>query len=164
MNYLQTATFSLALILQRVSWAVWFFRVDTYFIAFVFQSLLRQCVDDLGSLLGALVETDPNNLEVNTGLHWNSGHEVIKIILCSTQLSTKFSLLINVKMPTFVGILTFVNRKNSILGSSEPEKCWIFLLFSYLWAFKISCSPELSKKKGFITLGPGFYSSRERNF
>lgn len=28
------------------------------------ESLLRQCVDDLGSLLGALVETDPNNLEI----------------------------------------------------------------------------------------------------
>ena len=26
----------------------------------------------------------------------------------------------NVKMPTIVGILTFVSRKNSILGLSEP--------------------------------------------
>ena len=32
-------------------------------------------------------------------------------------------LLINVKMPTNVGILTFASRKNSILGLSEPEKC-----------------------------------------
>ena len=31
-------------------------------------------------------------------------------------------LLINVKMPTIVGILTFMSRKNSILGLSEPEK------------------------------------------
>ena len=30
--------------------------------------------------------------------------------------------LINVKMPTIVGILTFMNRKNNILGLSEPEK------------------------------------------
>ena len=28
------------------------------------------------------------------------GHEVIKLFSCSTQLSTKFILLINVKMPT----------------------------------------------------------------
>ena len=29
--------------------------------------------------------------------------------------------LINVKMPTVVGILTFMSRKNSILELSEPE-------------------------------------------
>ena len=46
--------------------------------------------------------------------------EVIKF---STQLSIKIFLLINVKMPTFVGILTFMNGKNSILGVSEPGKC-----------------------------------------
>ena len=34
----------------------------------------------------------------------------------------KFFLLINVKMPTIVGILTFMSGKNSILGLSEPEK------------------------------------------
>ena len=33
-----------------------------------------------------------------------------------------FFLLINVEMPTIVGILTFMNRKNSIIGLSEPGK------------------------------------------
>ena len=33
----------------------------------------------------------------------------------------KFFLLINVKMPTIVGILTFMSRKNRILGLSESE-------------------------------------------
>ena len=47
------------------------------------------------------------------------GPNVIKLLSCSTQLSMKFFLLINVEMPTIVG------RKNSILGSSEPEKCLI---------------------------------------
>ena len=51
------------------------------------------------------------------------GPEVIKNFSCSTQLSMKFFLLINVKMQTIVGILTFMNRKNNILGLSEPEKC-----------------------------------------
>ena len=37
--------------------------------------------------------------------------EVIKLFSCSTQLSMKFFLLINVKMPTIVGILTFMSRK-----------------------------------------------------
>ena len=50
------------------------------------------------------------------------GPEVIKLFSCSTQLSTKFILLINIKMPTIVGILTFMSGKNSILGLSEPIK------------------------------------------
>ena len=50
------------------------------------------------------------------------GPVVIKLCSCSTQLSMKFFLLINVKMPTVVGILTFMSRKNSILGFSGPEK------------------------------------------
>ena len=45
--------------------------------------------------------------------------EVIKIISCSTQLSMKFFLFRNVKMPTIVGILIFMTRKNSILGFTE---------------------------------------------
>ena len=60
------------------------------------------------------------------------GPEVIKLFSCSTQLSMKFFLLINVKMPTIVGILTFMNRKNSILGLSESEKKLNFLIFLYL--------------------------------
>ena len=51
------------------------------------------------------------------------GPEVIKKISCSTQLSMEFFLLINVKMPTIVGILTFMSRKNKILGLYDPEKC-----------------------------------------
>ena len=47
---------------------------------------------------------------------WLLGPEVIKHFSCSTQLSMKIFLLINVKMPTIVGILTFISVKNSILG------------------------------------------------
>ena len=43
-----------------------------------------------------------------------------------------------------VGILTFISRKNSIIGLSEPKKL-NFLIF--LGAFKISCSAELSMEK-----------------
>ena len=46
---------------------------------------------------------------------------------CSTQLSMKFFLHINIKMPTIVGILTFMSGKNSILGLSESEKKVEFL-------------------------------------
>ena len=48
--------------------------------------------------------------------------KVIKLFSCSTQLSMKFFLLINVKMPNCL-LLTFISRKNSILVLSEPEKC-----------------------------------------
>ena len=39
------------------------------------------------------------------------------------QLRMKIFLLINVKMPTIVGILTVISRKNSVLGLYELEKC-----------------------------------------
>ena len=42
------------------------------------------------------------------------GPEFIKLFPCSTQLSMKFILLINVKMPTIVGILTFISIINTI--------------------------------------------------
>ena len=48
------------------------------------------------------------------------GPEVIKLFSCSTQLSMKFSPLIDVKMPTIVGILTCMSGKNNILGLTEP--------------------------------------------
>ena len=51
-----------------------------------------------------------------------SGPEIIKLLSCSTQLSMKFFLLINVKMPTTVGILTFMSMKNSILSLFESDK------------------------------------------
>ena len=51
-------------------------------------------------------------------------------MLNSTQFSMKFFLLINVKMPTTVGILTFMSRKNSILGLYHPEKMLNFMIVS----------------------------------
>ena len=41
-----------------------------------------------------------------------TGLEVIKLFPCSIQLSTKLILLINGKMPTIVGILTFISMIN----------------------------------------------------
>ena len=68
--------------------------------------------------------------------HLNPAPGVIKLVSCSTQLSMKFQLpiktkmlknthisclktfilLINVKMPTIVGILTFISRINFMLS------------------------------------------------
>ena len=41
---------------------------------------------------------------------------VIKLFSCSTQLSMKFSLLINMKMPTIVGIFIFISREIFMLS------------------------------------------------
>ena len=50
------------------------------------------------------------------------GSQVLKKNSCSTQLNMKFFLLINVKMPTSVGISIFMSRKNNIISLSEPKK------------------------------------------
>ena len=44
------------------------------------------------------------------------GPEVIKLFSCSTQLSMKFSLLINMKMPTIFGIFIFISREIFMLN------------------------------------------------
>ena len=55
--------------------------------------------------------------------------EVTKLIPCSTQLNTKFIVLINVKMPTIVvGILTFISI---IKTTSERLKARNFLICQY---------------------------------
>ena len=43
--------------------------------------------------------------------------EVIKLFSCSTQLGMTFSLLINMKMPTIVGIFISISRENFMLSS-----------------------------------------------
>ena len=50
-----------------------------------------------------------------------SGTEVTNIS-CSNKVSTFFFLLKNVKMPTIVGILTFMSKKNYFIGVSGSEK------------------------------------------
>ena len=48
--------------------------------------------------------------------------EVIFLCSCSTQLSMKFPLLINMKMPTIVGIFIFISRESLCLAMfSEKE-------------------------------------------
>ena len=76
------------------------------------------------SLLLVTGETKNNLLEGlhHPGKYRETGPEVIKLFSCSTQLSMKFFLLINVKMPTIVGILTFMSGKNNFLGLSEPNQ------------------------------------------
>ena len=57
------------------------------------------------------------------------GLKVIQLFPCSTQLSMKFILLINVKMPTIVGILTFISMINT---TSERLKARNFFICWYI--------------------------------
>ena len=59
------------------------------------------------------------------------GLEVIKHFSCSTQLSTKFILLINVKMPTIVGILTFISMINTTSERLRARNVFICQYFSF---------------------------------
>ena len=56
---------------------------------------------------------------------------------CSTQLSTKFFLLINDKMPTIVGILTFVSMINTPSEKLKARNFFICRYFSFYeqWKF-----------------------------
>ena len=58
----------------------------------------------------------------------------------------KFIMLINVKMPTVVGILTFISMINTTSESVKARKVFIFQHFSF-YEQLVSCSVELSLKK-----------------
>ena len=59
------------------------------------------------------------------------GPEVIKLFSYSTQLSSKFIMLINVKMPTIVGILTFMSMINTTSERPIARHFFICRYFSF---------------------------------
>ena len=74
-------------------------------------------------------------LELQQFYQYRPGPEVIKPISCSTQLSRRFIMLINVKMPTIVGILISIGMVNTAYESLEVEKslfCSILVFFDQL--------------------------------
>ena len=92
------------------------------------------------------------------GLSWYPGPEVIKLFSCSTQQSIKFNVLINVKMPTIVGILTFISIINT---TSERLKARNFIIcqhFSFYKQLKFQAQLNWAWKK-FYNLGAQTYLS-----
>ena len=98
----------------------------------------------------------------DTYLHlWKSIHpglKVIKLFSCSTQLRIKFILLINVKMPTIVDILTFINRINTPSESLKGRKSFVFGYFSFYQQLKFHAQLSWAWKK-FYNLGARSYSA-----
>ena len=89
-------------------------------------------------------------------LNWHvPGPEVIKLLSCSTQLRSKFIRLINVKMPTLVGILTFISRINDWLLWFKPEISIDFGYFSIREQLKFHAPLSWEWKKSLLTSGPG---------
>ena len=75
------------------------------------------------------------------------GPEVIKLFSCSTQLSTKFILLINVKMPTIVGILTFISKINTTSERLKARNFFICQYFSFYEQLKFRAQLSWAWKK-----------------
>ena len=73
------------------------------------------------------------------------GLEVIKLFPCSNQLSMKFIMLINVKMSTIVGILTFISMINTVSESFKARKGFNFHHFTFYEPLKFHA--QLSMKK-----------------
>ena len=64
---------------------------------------------------------------------WPRGY---KTFSNSTQLSMKFIMLINVKMPTTVGILTFISMINTTSKRLKARNFFICQYFSFYEQFK----------------------------
>ena len=73
-----------------------------------------------------------------------SGTEAIELFPCSTQLSTIFILLINVKMPTVVGILTFISMINATIERLNLRSFFICRYFSFYEQLKFRAQLNLA--------------------
>ena len=88
------------------------------------------------------------------------GLEVIKLLSCSTQQSTKFELLINIKKAKSMEI-SGLNHQSRLFILQINVKMPTMLNANNCWHFNIyeqdkfhAQLTEFSMKKSFITLGP----------
>ena len=65
---------------------------------------------------------------------WPQGYTAFS---CSTQMSTKFILLINIKMPTIAGILTFISMINATHERLKERNVFIYWYYSFYEQFKV---------------------------
>ena len=83
-----------------------------------------------------------NGSAISSAQEGESGPKVIKLFSYSTQLSTEFILLINVKMPTIVGIFTFISMINTTSESLKARNIFICRYLSFYEQLK--CHAQLS--------------------
>ena len=75
------------------------------------------------------------------------GPEVIKLFSCLTQLSMTFSLLINMKMPTDIGIFIFTSTENFAMSYTEQENNSTSQFFAVYKQVKFYAQLSLAWKK-----------------
>ena len=92
-------------------------------------------------------------IKLHRWIDWKSAPEVIELFSCLTQLSTKFILLINVKMPTIVGILTVISMINTTSERLKARNFFTFQYFSFYEHLKF-CAQWGWAWKFFITSWP----------
>ena len=76
-----------------------------------------------------------------------TGPEVINLFSYSTQLSTNIILLIKVKVPTIVGILTYISMINTTSDRLLKARNFLFVRMLVLCAVESWSSIELSTKQ-----------------
>ena len=101
------------------------------------------------------IQQRQNGLKLCAKQH-ETGPDVIKLLSCSTQLSTKFILLINVKMPTIVGIFTFISMINTTSERLKARNVFIYRYFSFYEQLKFRAQLSWAWKK-FYNLGSGLF-------
>ena len=91
---------------------------------------------------------------VSKGWCKESSVKVIKLFSCSTNLSVKYILLINVKSAIIHGILTFISRITyPLIKGKMPTNDW-------LWRFK----PDISINFGYFSIYEQFKFQDEISF
>ena len=76
---------------------------------------------------------------------YKTGPKIIKLFSSSTHLSTKFILLINVKMPIIVGILTFISMINTTSVRLKARNLFICRYCSFYEQLKYHAQLSMEK-------------------
>ena len=83
-----------------------------------------------------------------------SDPEIIKLFSCSAQLSLKFSLLINMKKSTIVGIFIFISRESFMLSYFSKKEFGMIVSNLRFISMKKFMLSWVEHEKSFITSGP----------
>ena len=83
-------------------------------------------------------------IQMMTGQNWFRP-QGYKTFFMQTQLTMKFIMLINIKMPTTVGILTFISMKNTTSESFRVRKVFIFQHFCFYKQMKSHAPFSMNK-------------------
>ena len=91
-------------------------------------------------------------------------YQVIKRCSCSTELSTKFIMLINVKMPTIVVILTFISMLNTTSERLKAIDFFICRYFSFYEQLKFHTQLSITSGSGYFTPYSKYLKASEGEF